>query len=157
MVAFGGLERSAFSRIGAPVLCGWEERVCGCVLSVHANNSLLSFISTDREINNVSIIITEPFPGESIRFAKGLEVARGYFDRKYHEEVVYRDPRERDLASRDRRGRSSPRFRIFRICRRIVRSISSARRVKIPNCVIPLASLFWFDKYNHVDLESSRY
>lgn len=54
MVAFGGLERSAFSRIGAPVLCGWEERVCGCVLSVHANNSLLSFISTDREINNVS-------------------------------------------------------------------------------------------------------
>lgn len=59
------------------------------------------------------ITFREPFPGESIRFAKGLEVARGYFDRKYHEEVVYRDSRERDLASRDRRGRSSSRFRIF--------------------------------------------
>lgn len=75
--------------------------VCGAVCS--RSTPTIAFSLLFRPIERL-ITFREPFPGESIRFAKGLEVARGYFDRKYHEEVVYRDSRERDLASRDRRG-----------------------------------------------------
>lgn len=55
---------------------------------VHANNSLLSFISADEEINNVSrgIPRRKYSAGESIqRRARGYQ---GLFKSKYHEQVV---------------------------------------------------------------------